>query len=66
MIASLTGTGHVRLQGKTWAGEFPVDRLDHWLTFYRRLRNRNSRRYSRHYEETVRSLEAVRREVHGE
>jgi hypothetical protein len=44
---------------------YPVERLDGWISLYRRLRDRNDRRYAYIYESTVEALEGVRRKLNG-
>lgn len=49
--------------GGGWSGTYPVEDLANQLRFYRGLRDRKNGAYAKHYEETVRGLEALAEEV---
>lgn len=66
MVASLSPDGlEVRLVLGKWSGAFPVDALDRWIAFYRRLRDRRGGRYAALYAGDVKVLEALRAELQG-
>ena len=57
-----------RLSAGVWSGTYRIGQLDDQLAFYRRLRDRKSApgkpgQYARFYEQTVRALERLEKQV---
>lgn len=66
MVAHLSPDGQeVRLVVGRWSGAFPVEALDRWIAFYRRLRDRRGERYAACYAEDVAVLEGLRADLQG-
>lgn len=50
------------MSGKKWAGTYPLDELDKWLTFYRRQREDFPKSGSA-YDVSIEGLEALKRKL---
>ena len=63
-VAELSRNGEtVVMRRGTWQARIPVEDLDRWLAFYRRLRYRHRGAYAKHYQPEIDALEQVRREI---
>ena len=63
-VAELSRNGEtVVIRKGNWRARIPVEDLNRWLAFYRRLRDRRGGAYAKHYQLDIDALEKVRREI---
>lgn len=64
-VAKLTPYGTVLHKRGAWHSEFPVEKLDEKLRFYRKMHERYGHKPQASYDRDVAVLEAVQKELQG-